>query len=486
MIPKKLLDNQVEETLLKETRETFATGFLFAPFLYLGFWAVDCFYAPDQMWKFLGLRVTHGLFVAGLYFYFKQPRSLRQYQIAGASWAAIASNLITIMILMTSGPASIYYAGLNLVALLAIFFIPYRPKVQWFALATIFIPYLIGCGLQVTRDNFTTYVANSAFVFGTVLIGVVIKKVQFRTRIKEVEAQLALASEVADREEVIQVKTTENVKLSRLSNQFSPQVVEAIRTGALELSVSAKRSLISTIFIDIVNSTERVVRVDNAKVNKVIGMFLEDTARILLKYDITIDKFLGDGILAFANDPVRHSDFVERTVRAAMEIRERISSRQEEYENLWMNKLEIRIGIAHGYANVGFYGNEKLYKCYTAIGPVVNLACRLSAAADPNEILITHDVFENMPTSQFVTASKGKLTLKGFEQDLIKCYSIDGYAGNNKAVDKFEDDLECSNCHQGIFYLASNDKGQFVFKCRHCGFVQEQEEASASLIKRAS
>jgi class 3 adenylate cyclase len=379
------------------------------------------------------------------------------------------------MIFMTEGPASPYYAGLDLVALLSVFFIPYAPIIQAAALSSIYLPYYLACAFFAKAELASTIFIHTSFMMGTALIALVIRQIGFRTRCSEVEAQLALAKEIANRENVIVAKTAETVKLSKLSNQFSPQVVEAIRLGSLELSKEAKRKLICAICIDIVNSTERVVRLDKDKVHRVMSMFLEDTVRILLKYDITVDKFLGDGILAFSNDPVPYDDFIERTVRAAIEIQEHIQHRQEEYEINWMNRLEIRVGVSTGYANTGFYGNEKFFKCYTAIGPVINLACRLCAAAEPNQILTTYDVVETLPSGLFETKFVGKRTLKGFDNDIIRCYSISGYS--NVASKHSIDTLDCPSCENGILFLDTNDSGLFVFKCRHCGLIQDKGDS---------
>src|SRR5690606_16230039 len=149
---------------------------------------------------------------------------------------------------------------------------------------------------------------------------------------------------------------------AHLSSQFSPQVVEAIKNKKINVSSGVRRAKICAMFIDIVNSTERVTRVDKEKVHNVISQFMDDTIKILLKYDLTIDKFLGDGVLAFSNDPVSYPDFIERTVNAAFEVREKIKDRAEFYENNWLSEFQVKTGIAVGYANVGFYGSERYFR----------------------------------------------------------------------------------------------------------------------------
>lgn len=410
---------------------------------------------------------------------------MKAYYVGGVLWAGFAAALITAMIYLTDGVTSPYYAGLNLVALIAIFFIPYNIAALIMAVALIYIPYVVIGVFHVKSENdLRLLLMNSGFCIGTIAVAMAIRRLGDRTRRSEVLAQVALAREISDREFIIREKSQETAKLSRLSNQFSPQVVEAIRTGGIQLEAKARRNEICSIFIDIVNSTSRVVRVDKDKVHKVISMFLEDTVRILLKYDLTIDKFMGDGILAFSNDPVKHQNFSERTVRAAIEIRDKIRSRQDEYENSWLNQLQIRIGVSRGYANVGFYGNEKLYRCYTAIGPVVNLACRLCSSAEPDQIVISQDVVESLPTGVFSLDFLGKKTLKGFEEDLIKCYSVTGYSIQSE---KHSDhSIDCPACNSGTLFLDSNEKGLFVFRCRSCGHILDSLDPVFQEKSRAS
>ena len=110
---------------------------------------------------------------------------------------------------------------------------------------------------------------------------------------------------------------------------------------------------------------------------------------MLLKYDITVDKFLGDGVLGFSNAPIAHKDYVERVITAATEILHRLEMREEDYSAVWGEKLKVTIGIAVGRANIGFYGSDDSVKSYTALGPVVNLASRLCGHGHPDQI-ITH------------------------------------------------------------------------------------------------
>ena len=206
-----LREQNIETALLDDTRITFKVGFVFASLLYTTFWIVDLFYVPNLNWIFLGLRLIHLSFVFSLSIYFRKGRSLRDYQIAGIAWAAIAANIITVMISLSHDFSSPYYGGLNLVALLAIFFIPYSPIIQMVALFSIFSPYYFAFALFANKSDLLAMCIYSSFMAGTVSIAILIRKLNFDTRCREVDAKLALVFEIEHREEIIQRKTAEGI-----------------------------------------------------------------------------------------------------------------------------------------------------------------------------------------------------------------------------------------------------------------------------------
>ncbi|MBI1862456.1 MAG: adenylate/guanylate cyclase domain-containing protein, partial [Deltaproteobacteria bacterium] len=190
--------------------------------------------------------------------------------------------------------------------------------------------------------GWSIFLVSLFFISSTLIISLVIRRYQDNLRLSELKNRLALEKEVLGRDQVIKVKTQEAINLASLSMQFSPQVVRAIRTGEKKLEGGTQRAQICVIFIDIVGSTERVTRIDKDDVNKVISMFMDDTIRTLLKYDITIDKFLGDGVLAFSNNPIAHPDYIERVLRAALEIRVNITEHKDEYLDYWKRQSNRR------------------------------------------------------------------------------------------------------------------------------------------------
>jgi adenylate cyclase len=437
---------------------------------------------PDKRLEFLGYRVFTAMVAYQTLLLSRRIKSYNGQQANVAFLMSICALFISVMAYRAEGMSSPYYAGLNLVAIASLAFFPWSKAFYFINPILIYAPfYLLALFASPANQNWKSLAINSFFIFSTIVISIITRLFNEKLRTEEIKSRMALNQEVTNRDKIIAVKSKEAIDLGHLSQQFSPQVVNSIKSGEIKITDGVKRTKICAMFIDIVNSTERVVRIDQEKVNRVITMFLEDTTKYLLKYDITIDKFLGDGIFAFSNAPISYNDYADRCLRAGWEILAAIQERSFEYEKNWHQKLEIRIGISVGYANIGFYGPRKHFHSYTAIGPAVNLSSRLCGAGPVDGIIVDHDVIEALRDREhFKFEALGDLKLKGFESDIIKCYQMKDLItqGNTEGLH------ECPTCTT-IMYLDNDANGFFVFKCRSCGSVAGQPESQASALKAA-
>jgi class 3 adenylate cyclase len=131
--------------------------------------------------------------------------------------------------------------------------------------------------------------------------------------------------------------------------------------------------------------------------------------RIVLQYGGTIDKFLGDGLMALFNTPVQQDDHVARAVKTALHIQDDLHWFAQELPE--DHRLLINFGIHTGTAIVGNVGSENLMD-FTAVGDTVNVAARLQGVADNGQILVSKEVFN--ATQDFVFGrSRGQLRVKG-------------------------------------------------------------------------
>lgn len=376
---------------------------------------------------------------------------------------------INVMIALIPDVGTGYYAGLNLVAIGGLSFIPFS---SFFFAATaleIYLPYYIVTAFKIqTVADLWPVVLNSFFIVGSIVICFLIRYFHEQLRMREINSRMALKAEIANRDHIIRSKTEEAVRLNTLSTQFRPQVVQAIREGKVDIEKGVRRSQICAIFVDIVGSTERVVRLDQAKVDQVLARFMDTVVSIFLKYDITIDKFQGDGILAFANDPIRYGDFVQRTCLAALEVREALRQDREFYLMNWKKEMQIRIGISAGYANVGFYGNKKFFRSYTAIGAPLPFASRLTNLAAPDQILIDSDIAQTLMPEGYKVSNIGERVIKGFEDDTHYVFELQQAPLTRKEMSTSS--AHCPTCPDSVLYLDTNLQGHFVMKCRSCGY----------------
>jgi class 3 adenylate cyclase len=440
--------------------------------IYLLFWVCDLFYASHLKWQFLAMRVGVALGIGILYYQAKHTKTLESLQRIGLLFTLIVSLPISLMTMQLGGGTSQYYAGLNLVAIGCVIYLPWHKKYLGWILGIIYLPYLLLNGFAY-QENLIDLILPVSFMAGTSVLTIIFAIQQQKLKESEKAARSNLNTEVSNRDRIISQKTTEASALQLMSRQFSPQVVHSIQTGKLDLGKKASRRKICAIFVDIENSTDRVVRLDQDELDEVINMFMDDTIRTFLKYDITVDNFLGDCVLGFSNCPFTQENFVERVILSAKEIQERVKARSQLYQRFWREDFKLKIGIAAGHANVGFYGREEYFRRYTAIGPVMNKASRLCGHAKGGEILITEDATRFLNTSQYSFAYLGFVRLKGLEQDLIEIMKFEEVS-NSGMSSQFTP--ECENGH-GILFLDTDDKGRYVFKCRTCEFIKDNAVA---------
>lgn len=467
--------------------ETFMRLFwIGGPITYLGFFVADAIKYPDHKLEFFLVRLAFCILVWSTVLIFKANTSFKTNQLLKCSWATFASLAITYMLYRTDGPSSSYYSGINLVALFALIFGTFNYQFFFVTLFAIYAPYYALCYFQF--DSFSSWkelAVYSAFNAGTVL-GIILTKIKREQDFHNIlQAEINLETELHNREQIIIQKTEEATKLNQLSSQFSPQVVNAIKKGDISIDEGVKRTRICAIFIDIVRSTDKVTKLNEKDIQLSLARFLDSCLTTFLKYDLTIDKFHGDGVLAFANMPISHNDFMERTCTAAFEAVQAIKNDREFYMKHWESELQVRVGISVGYANVGFYGDKKYFKTFTAIGTPLPYASRLTSIAEPNQILIDHFVADHLEQHGFVIKSCGVKALKGFEDEQNVVFEL--LATPHQAT-AGEHAQTCPDHPNSVLYLDTNHNGHFVFKCRECGFENTSSgyNANASLHKKAS
>ncbi len=187
-------------------------------------------------------------------------------------------------------------------------------------------------------------------------------------------------TELKKREEELSNKTHMLETLSsKLSKYLSPQVYASIFAAPERVAVEPRRRKLTVFFSDIVGFTAMVDRLESEQVTELLNQYLTEMARIANEYGATIDKFIGDAIVAFFGDP--HSRGVALDACACVGMARAMQDKQQQLRRQWFDRglgdtFELRIGIATGFCTVGNFGSVDRLD-YTAIGHAVNLASRL-------------------------------------------------------------------------------------------------------------
>ena len=222
-------------------------------------------------------------------------------------------------------------------------------------------------------------------------------------------------------EERVATQIAEIERIGRLQRFLAPQVAQMIASSdARDSLLASHRREVTVVFCDLRGFTAFTEATEPEEVMAVLREYHEALGDLIFRYEGTLERFLGDGIMIVFNDPIPCEDHTERAVRLALAMREQV----EELAKQWARKghtLGFGIGIASGYATLGQVGFEHRRE-YTAIGSVINLASRLCDEAKPGQIVISQRVFGAV--EQWVGASHvGQLSLKGFNRP-IDAYEV--------------------------------------------------------------
>ncbi len=171
---------------------------------------------------------------------------------------------------------------------------------------------------------------------------------------------------------------------------LSPTVIERLPDDPQELELGGLRQEVACLFADLRGFVSFSMQQPPETLVETLNMYLGIGAEAILNQEGTLDKFVGDAVVAFFNAPLAQEDYVLRAVKAALEIRERTGQLAQRLPP--HRRLAFGIGISAGEAIVGNIGTPQRLD-YTAIGPSVNMANRLQAAAKPGQILLTPEAY---------------------------------------------------------------------------------------------
>ena len=223
--------------------------------------------------------------------------------------------------------------------------------------------------------------------------------------------------ELADWNRSLEQRVAEGVlqleRVGRLRRFFSPQLAELIVAGGADDPLKSHRREITVVFLDLRGFTAFTETADPEEVMGVLAEYHAAMGRLILEHEGTLERFSGDGIMVFFNDPVTIPDPALRAVRMAQAMQREVAALSAGWKQRGYDLL-MGVGIAQGFATIGGIGFPGRID-YGAIGTVTNLAARLCGEAAGGEILLSQRV-RGALDGAVATEPAGALTLKGFQR----------------------------------------------------------------------
>lgn len=221
--------------------------------------------------------------------------------------------------------------------------------------------------------------------------------------------------ELADWNRTLEARVQEGVqqleRVGRLRRFFSPQLAEAIVGGDTVDPLKSHRCEITVVFLDLRGFTAFTETADPEEVMGVLAEYHAAMGRLILEFEGTLERFTGDGIMVFFNDPVPIPEPALRATRMALAMQREVALLAARWRKRG-HALQMGVGIAQGFATLGGIGFPGRID-YGAIGTVTNLAARLCGEAHGGEILVSQRVW-GLIEGEAAAEPAGELTLKGF------------------------------------------------------------------------
>jgi adenylate cyclase len=213
---------------------------------------------------------------------------------------------------------------------------------------------------------------------------------------------------------LLRIKGLQDERLGRLKSFFSPQLAEAIAAGKGEEVLKTHRREITVEFFDLRGFTAFTDSAEPEEVMELLRAFHGALGKIVLEHGGTLERFAGDAVMVFFNDPLPVEKPAEEAVRTALAVQQAFVPIGQHWHKRSGFELGLGIGIAQGYATLGAIGFEGRWD-YAAIGNVTNLAARLCAEARAGQILADRKTMAALDGA-FEFDPVGPFELKGFSK----------------------------------------------------------------------
>jgi class 3 adenylate cyclase len=203
--------------------------------------------------------------------------------------------------------------------------------------------------------------------------------------------------------------------MARLKRFFAPALAELIVSSGNERILESHRRDIAVLFCDLRGFTSFAENAEPEEVMELLHQYHGALVPLIQAFEGTLDRFVGDGLMVFFNDPLPCPNPAERSIRLAVAMRDAVAGLAETWRRRG-HQIGFGIGVAQGFATLGQIGFEGRFD-YSAIGTVINIAARLCEAATNGQILVTSRIAAALAETADVREI-GPLTLKGLSRPL--------------------------------------------------------------------
>ena len=277
----------------------------------------------------------------------------------------------------------------------------------------------IVAGLEAGSDEYLTKPVDQAALVARVNSMLRIKTLY--DTVQEQTARLeAQSRELAEWNRTLEQRVADQVaeleRVSRLKRFLSPQIAELIVSSGNESVLESHRREITVVFADLRGFTAFSETAEPEEVMGIVSQFHASMGELVFRFEGTLERFEGDGLVVFFNDPLPCPDPAARAVRMAVAMRERVAELSAGWHRRG-HELGFGMGIALGYATLGKIGFKDRY-VYGTIGMVTNLASRLCDEARDGQVLVSQRVCAAVEQLAEVEPA-GELNLKGFSRPVL-------------------------------------------------------------------
>lgn len=331
-------------------------------------------------------------------------------------------------------------------------------------------------GLVASTAPIKTVLAAPIYVENKVFAIVNVEKMKNPDYTKEDQNLIATCADIAGlviknakllsamTEELLSTKRNceKQIKRNEELNKMLGQIVPATFKGAdlLESSVmkpGGSKCKVTVLFSNIRGFTNMLEHVDSNIVLEHLNLYFIMMSDILAEMKGTLDKYMGDQLLAFFGDPVAMPDDPLRAVLCGYKMLEALAKLQPQWEKEGKPSISIGIGINTGEATIGTIGSEK-HLSHTVIGADVNLAAFVMAEAKPMELLITRSTYEHVKV-YFLIEQMKSIMVKG-KATPVEIFRVNGVK-HGAIFEKAVNEIQCVNCGE--------KNGMQTKFCNNCG-----------------